>query len=42
MEQKRMPENNFYDDLIINFMVFIEPGAQSHKNSRNFQKLFFF
>jgi hypothetical protein len=34
MVQKRMPENFYYDDFIINFMIFIEPEAQSHKNSR--------
>jgi hypothetical protein len=30
-----MPENFCFDDLIRNFMVFIEPEAQSYKNSRN-------
>ena len=34
MVQKRMPENFCFDDLIRNFMFFIEPKAQSHKNSR--------
>ena len=34
MMQKRMPENFCLDDLIINFMIFSEPEAQSHKNSR--------
>jgi hypothetical protein len=38
MVQKRMSENFCYADLIRNFMVFIEPEAQSHKNSRNVQK----
>jgi hypothetical protein len=33
-EQKRMPENFCFDDLIRNFMVFIEPEAQSRENSR--------
>ena len=28
-----MPENFCFDDLIRNFMFFIEPKAQSHKNS---------
>jgi hypothetical protein len=28
-----MPEIFCFDDLIINFMFFIEPKAQSHKNS---------
>jgi hypothetical protein len=43
MEQKRMPEIFCFDDLIRNFMVFIEPEAQSRKNSgilemsKNFQ-----
>ena len=34
MMQNRMPENFCSDDLIRNVMVFIEPEAQSHKNSR--------
>jgi hypothetical protein len=34
MMQKIMPENFCFDDLIRNVMVFIEPEAQSHKNSR--------
>ena len=34
MMQKRMPEIFCFDDLIRNVMVFIEPEAQSHKNSR--------
>ena len=34
MVQKRMPEKFCFDDLIRNFMVFIEPEAQPHKNSR--------
>ena len=34
MVQKRMPENFCFVDLIRNFMIFIEPEAQSHKNSR--------
>jgi hypothetical protein len=42
MMQKRMPENFCFDDLIRNVMVFIEPEAQSHKNSRNVQKLSIF
>jgi hypothetical protein len=29
-----MPEKFCFDDLIRNFMVFIEPEAQPHKNSR--------
>ena len=29
---KRMSENYFFEHLIRNFMFFIEPGAQSHKN----------
>jgi hypothetical protein len=38
-----MPEHFCFDDLIRNFMVFIEPEAQSRKNSgilemsKNFQ-----
>ena len=34
MVQKRMPEKFCFDDLIRNFMVFIEPEAQPYKNSR--------
>jgi hypothetical protein len=34
MVQKRMPENFGFDDLIRNFMFFIETEAQSHKNSK--------
>jgi hypothetical protein len=34
MVQKRMPANFCFYDLIINFMIFIKPEAQSHKNSR--------
>ena len=29
-----MPENFGFDDHVRNSMVFIEPDAQSHKNSR--------
>ena len=42
MVQKRMPEKFCFDDLIRNFMVFIEPEAQPYKNSRNFQQLSIF
>jgi hypothetical protein len=39
MVQKKVSENFCFDDLIRNFIVFIEPEAQSNKNSRNCQKL---
>ena len=34
MVQKRMLESFCFDDIIKNFMIFIEPEAQSHKNAR--------
>jgi hypothetical protein len=34
MVEKRMQWKYFFGELIRNFMIFIEPGAQSQKNSR--------
>jgi hypothetical protein len=40
MIQKIMPEKFCFDDLIRNFMVFIEPEAQPYKNVKHAQNTF--